>query len=64
MPGAPTPCNSRCETAIPALGGVLIDNLSYNAGVVPLPASAWSGLALIGGLGLLGGVKRFRKQTA
>jgi hypothetical protein len=31
---------------------------------VPLPASAWSGLALLGGLGLYGAVKRHRKQMA
>ena len=31
---------------------------------VPLPSSAWSGLALIGGLGLLGAAKRLRKQMA
>ncbi|HEY1684324.1 MAG TPA: hypothetical protein VGG19_06150 [Tepidisphaeraceae bacterium] len=32
--------------------------------VVPLPASAWSGLALLGGLAAFGGFKRLRKQTA
>jgi hypothetical protein len=35
-----------------------------NIDVVPLPASAWSGLALIGGLGLFGGIKRLRRQMA
>jgi hypothetical protein len=40
-------------------------NTTYNFdpdATVPLPASAWSGLALLGGLGLLGGVKRMRRQ--
>jgi hypothetical protein len=37
-----------------------IDNLKLST--VPLPASAWSGLALLGGLGLFGAVKRHRKQ--
>jgi hypothetical protein len=31
---------------------------------VPLPASAWSGIALLGGLATFGGFKRLRKQTA
>ena len=35
---------------------------SINTATVPLPSSAWSGLVLLGGLGLLGGVKRLRKQ--
>jgi hypothetical protein len=33
-----------------------------NTASVPLPASAWSGLALLGGLGLIGGLKRRRRQ--
>lgn len=31
--------------------------------MVPLPASAWSGLALLGGLAAVGGIKRIRKQV-
>ncbi|HZZ43316.1 MAG TPA: hypothetical protein VFE58_10290 [Tepidisphaeraceae bacterium] len=31
---------------------------------VPLPASAWSGLALLGGLGAFAGMKRMRRQEA
>ena len=34
------------------------------ATAVPLPASAWCGLALMGGLGLMTGVKRMRRQKA
>lgn len=37
---------------------------SHDASVVPLPSSVWSGLALLGGLSLLGGVQRFRRQRA
>ena len=39
-----------------ATGATITDTMFVN--VVPLPASAWSGLALLGGLGLLGSVKR------
>lgn len=41
-----------------------IDNESFNGSAVPLPASAWSGLALFGGLAAFGGFKRLRQQTA
>jgi hypothetical protein len=48
----------------PTAQGVYIDDLSLSVSSVPLPASAWSGLALLGGLGLLGGIKHLLKQTA
>lgn len=41
-----------------------LDSISTSGSVVPLPASAWSGLALLGGLGLFGAIKRHRKQMA
>ena len=42
----------------------LADVIKIDVNAAPLPASAWSGLALLGGLGLVGGIKRMRKQTA
>ncbi|HEY1684328.1 MAG TPA: hypothetical protein VGG19_06170 [Tepidisphaeraceae bacterium] len=46
------------------INGTAIANTTYNFQAVPLPASAWSGLALLGGLGLFGAVKRHRRQMA
>jgi len=43
-------------------GGDVIDFQAPAA--VPLPKSAWGGLALIGGLGLVAGSKRLRRQPA
>jgi hypothetical protein len=40
------------------------DVANVNLESVPLPASAWSGLALLGGLAAFGGFKRLRKQMA
>ncbi|HEY1684326.1 MAG TPA: VPLPA-CTERM sorting domain-containing protein [Tepidisphaeraceae bacterium] len=40
------------------------DNVQLDGSSVPLPASAWSGLALLGGLATFGGFKRFRRQMA
>ena len=42
---------------------VAVDNIVGSAAVPFSPASAWSGLALLGGLGLFGGVKRMRRGT-
>ncbi|HEY1684330.1 MAG TPA: hypothetical protein VGG19_06180 [Tepidisphaeraceae bacterium] len=42
-------------------------NTTYNFDpdvAVPLPASAWSGLVLLGGLGLFGAVKQLRRRMA
>jgi hypothetical protein len=52
------------DQGVPGVQGIYVDDFSESVSSVPLPASAWSGLALLGGLGLLGGVKRFRKQMA
>lgn len=41
------------------------DNVKLDASsAVPLPASAWSGMALLGGLATYGGIKRIRRQLA
>jgi hypothetical protein len=46
-------------------GGTLVASDTINIDVVaPLPASAWSGLALLGGLAVVGGIKRARRQIA
>lgn len=63
MPGADA-VQFQMRDSAPGLGGVYVDNLSYSTSVVPLPSAAWGGFALLGGLGLLGTVKRMRKQTA
>lgn len=41
-----------------------ISRVDVGVSAVPLPASAWSGLALLGGLGLVTGMKRVRRQHA
>lgn len=42
--------------------GYGVQNASQFGQVVPLPASAWSGLALLGGIAAFGAAKRFRRQ--
>jgi hypothetical protein len=37
---------------------------SIEVDVVPLPSAAWSGLGLMGLIGLVGGIKRYRRQHA
>ena len=51
------------DTTLAAQNSVAIDNINGSV-VTPLPASVWSVFALIGGLGLVGGMKRLRRQTA
>lgn len=46
------------------LSGSILGTDTINVDVVPLPASAWSGLALLGGLAAFGGFKRLRNQLA
>ena len=33
--------------------GLLVDNITVTPGSVPLPSTAWAGMALLGGLGIL-----------
>lgn len=50
-----------------AFGGASPSNITYDfeaAAVVPLPPSAWAGLALLGGLGITGFVRNRREQIA
>ena len=46
--------------------GTASNTVKYNfepGAAVPLPASVWSGIALLGGLGLIGGYKRLRQMA-
>ena len=38
-----------------------LDNASFEISVVPLPAAAWMGLTLLGGLSVAGAVRRRRR---
>jgi hypothetical protein len=43
---------------------IAVDGRDYAAAVVPLPAAAWTGFALLGGLGILVGIQKRMSRKA